>query len=152
MGCQPAMLGSSRSRYPEVIAHCTWSFGRRPSTTSSAMFITASAAGRITSPISISTPLTFAFSRAESSATSSRSTAVIGSKPSFAAAIESTPEPQPTSSRLAGSASCRKSRQRRVVACAPVPNARPGSITTGTRSAGGDSHGGPTQSRPMETP
>ena len=59
---------------------------------------------------------------------------VTGAKPSFAAATESTPEPQPTSSRLAGSTSCRSSRQSRVVACAPVPNARPGSITTATRT------------------
>ena len=47
--------------------------------------------------------------------------------------MESTPEPQPTSSRLAGSTSCSSSRQSRVVACAPVPNARPGSIDDGDR-------------------
>ena len=71
---------------------------------------------------------------------------------SVAAATERTPEPQPTSSRLVDSTSCRSSRQSRVVACAPVPNARPGSITTATTSAGGSSHGGPIQQRPTRTP
>ena len=75
-----------------------------------------------------------------------------GAKPSFAAAIERTPEPQPTSSRPVGSTSCRSSRQSRVVACAPVPKARPGSITTAIASAGASSHGGPTQKRPTRTP
>ena len=34
---------------------------------------------------------------------------------------------------------------------APVPNARPGSITTAIASASGSSHGGPTQSGPIRT-
>ena len=41
--------------------------------------------------------------------------------------------------------------QSRVVGCAPVPKARPGSITTGSRPSGGSSHGGPTQSEPIRT-
>ena len=99
------------------------------------MFITASCAqARARLPtLDARRRSTAAFARVVSSATSSTSTAVIGAKPSFAAAIESTPEPQPTSSRLVGSTSCSSSRQSRVVACAPVPNARPGSITTGDR-------------------
>ena len=47
---------------------------------------------------STSTPFAAAFSRVTSTATSSTSTATTGAKPSFAAAIERTPEPQPTSS------------------------------------------------------
>ena len=55
----------------------------------------------------------------------------IATKPSRAAAMPSTPEPQPTSSseRLP-STRARSSRHSCVVGCAPVPNARPGSITT----------------------
>ncbi|HKS78776.1 MAG TPA: 50S ribosomal protein L11 methyltransferase, partial [Gaiellaceae bacterium] len=71
---------------------------------------------------------------------------------SVAAATEMTPDPQPTSSRLVGSTSCRSSRQSLVVAWAPVPKARPGSITTAIASAGGSSQGGPTQRRPIRTP
>ena len=56
------------------------------------------------------------------------------SKPSSAAATESTPEPQPTSSSEPGSSSCSSSRQSCVVGCAPVPNARPGSMTTASAS------------------
>ena len=66
--------------------------------------------------------------------------------------MASTPEPQPTSSRLPRSAcSASSSRQSRVVACAPVPKARPGSITTVSAPCGGGSHGGPIQSRPTAT-
>ena len=39
----------------------------------------------------------------------------------------------------------------RVVGCAPVPNARPGSTTTDGSSGGGDIHGGPIQSPPART-
>ena len=70
-----------------------------------------------------------------------------GSKPSLAAAIASTPEPQPRSTNdPRGSSSSISSRHIRVVGCDPVPNAWPGSITisvTPGRSAG-SSHGGRT--------
>ncbi len=39
-----------------------------------------------------------------------------------------------------------------MVGCAPVPNARPGSMTTGRAPGGGSSQGGPTQSGPISTP
>jgi hypothetical protein len=68
-----------------------------------------------------------------------------GAKPSFAAAIERTPEPQPTSSREPGSSVWRSSSVSLVVGCAPVPNAWPGSIVI-------VSHGGPTQNRPTFAP
>ena len=42
----------------------------------------------------------------------------------------------------------RSSRQSSVVACPPVPKARPGSITTAGSPAGGVSQGGPTHSLP----
>ncbi len=79
------------------------------------------------------------------------SSAVTGANPSREAAIEITPEPQPMSSRLPGRSSSSSSRQSRVEGCAPVPNARPGSITTVRASEGGASHGGPTQSEPIRT-
>ena len=60
-----------------------------------------------------------------------------GSKPSFAAAIERTPEPQPMSSTLPRSSPASSSRQSCVVGCPPVPNARPGSITTAIASVVG---------------
>ncbi len=135
-----------------MIARCTGSFGRRPWTTSSAMFITASAAGRNSSRTSTLTPFAAGSGAVVSIGTSSRSNAPTGAKPSFAAAIESTPDPQPTSTRLVGSTSWRSSRQSRVVGCAPVPNARPGSTTTGIVPPGASSHGGPTQRRPTTMP
>src|SRR5262249_45355155 len=52
---------------------------------------------------------------------------------------------------LPGGSASSSSRQRRVVACAPVPKARPGSTTTASTPAGGSSQGGPTQSRPTRT-
>ena len=58
------------------------------------------------------------------------------------------------SRRRAGSprsSSPSSSRQSRVVGCAPVPNARPGSMTIAIAPAGGCSHGGPTQSGPTRT-
>jgi hypothetical protein len=39
-----------------------------------------------------------------------------------------------------------------VVGCAPVPKARPGSITIAIAPAGGSSHGGPTHSPAIATP
>ena len=76
------------------------------------------------------------------------STAKTGANPSLAAATARTPEPQPASSRLPRSSRARSSMQARVVGCAPVPNARPGSTTTAGSPAGGGSHGGPIQSPP----
>ena len=67
------------------------------------------------------------------------------------AAIDSTPEPHPTSSRDPGSIFCSSSSVSRVVACAPVPNARPGSITIGATSSVASSHGGPIQNGPTRT-
>ena len=108
---------------------------------------------------STSTSLRAAFSRVASTAASSTSIAWIGAKPSFAAAIESTPEPQPTSSSEPRSDSWSSSSVRRVVGCAPVPNARPGSMTTVSPTPGGkpgtasgSSQGGPTQRPPTRTP
>ena len=51
-----------------------------------------------------------------------------------------------------GSSSWSSSSVSRVVGCAPVPNARPGSITIASAPAGALSHGGPTQKRPTTTP
>ena len=97
------------------------------------------------------TPFTPALAFVASIACGSTSTACTGSNPSFAAAIASTPEPHPTSSRLPRGWSSSSSRQSRVVAWLPVPKARPGSITTAIASASGSSHGGPTQSGPILT-
>ena len=74
-----------------------------------------------------------------------------GPKPSRAAAIATTPEPQPASSRLDGGLRARSSSDARVVGCAPVPKARPGSITTAGSPAAGSSQGGPTQRPPART-
>ena len=58
--------------------------------------------------------------------------------------MPSTPEPQPTSSsEPPRPVRASSSTQSRVVGCAPVPNARPGSITTARSGSGGVSHGGP---------
>src|SRR5206468_8275038 len=98
-----------------------------------------------------STPFARALASVASTAAASTSTATTGAKPSLAAAIESTPEPQPTSRMLVGRTSCSSSRQSRVVGWAPVPKARPGSITTASTAGGGTSQGGPTQRRPTTT-
>ena len=89
-----------------------------------------------------------AFRSVASTASGSRSIASTGPKPSLAAAIERTPDPHPTSSRLPRGDSRSSSRQRRVVACAPVPNARPGSITTAIASGFGLLPGRPHPQRP----
>ncbi len=73
---------------------------------------------------------------------------LIGPNPSRAAATDSTPEPHPTSSSEPRSEPASSSIQSRVVGCAPVPKARPGSITTAGSPASGRSHGGPIQSPP----
>ena len=86
--------------------------------------------------------------RATSTATGSESIATTGPNPSFAAATARTPEPQPASRRLAGSIRDSSSMQARVVGCAPVPNARPGSTTTAVSPAGGGIQGGPIHNPP----
>ena len=87
--------------------------------------------------------------RVACTASGSMSNACSGPKPSLAAAIESTPEPQPRSSAGPGSSSWSSASAARVEPCAPVPNARPGSITTAIGS--GCDQGGPTHSRPSRT-
>ena len=57
----------------------------------------------------------------------------------------------PTSSRLPRSTRARCSMHSRVVGCAPVPNARPGSTSTAGMSRGGTSHGGPIHTPPAST-
>jgi len=104
-----------------------------------------------TSETTISTPFTFAFAAVASTASGSKSTATSGPWPSRAAAIESTPDPQPTSSREPGGSAASSSMQSCVVAWPPVPNAWPGSTTTVGRPAGGVSQGGPIQSPPTST-
>jgi hypothetical protein len=126
----------------------------RASTVASAMFATVtSASGRgaisaSSSHASSSTPFRAALSRVASMASGSWSKARTGEKSRRRAAIETTPEPEPRSARLPGGSESRSSRHRRVVGCAPVPKARPGSMTTGRERGSGFSQGGPTQSRP----
>ena len=79
-----------------------------------------------------STPFTRAFAPRRLHATGSLSSATTGAQPSRAAAIASTPDPQPRSTNPppgAAASSSISSRHSRVVAWAPVPNACPGSIT-----------------------
>ena len=100
------------------------------------------------------TPFTRAFSSVASSAARSESTAVTGANPSRAAASASTPDPQPRSaSEPRGSSPSSNSSDSRVVGCAPVPKARPGSTTSSARpgSSAGGSQGGRTRSRPPTT-
>ena len=101
------------------------------------------------STASSSTPLAAAFARVASRAASSLSTATSGAKPSFAAAIASTPEPQPRSANEPpGSRSSISSSDSFVVGCAPVPNAWPGSTTRSSAPGRGGAQGGRTHSRP----
>ncbi len=94
------------------------------------------------------TPLATPFSTVDSTPIGSMSQARSGLKPSLPAATESTPEPQPRSSTgPVGSMPHSSSRVSSVDGCEPVPNARPGSMTTGRRPGGGSSQGGPTHSR-----
>src|SRR4051794_40561466 len=100
---------------------------------------------------SSSTAFARAFESVAAMAARSASKALTGEKPSFDAAIASTPDPQPRSqNEPPGSSSSSSSRHSRVVGWVPVPNAWPGSITTSWtpgRTAG-CSHGGRTYSRP----
>jgi hypothetical protein len=93
--------------------------------------------------------LTIAFARVAATEAGSESQARTGSQPSLAAAIASTPLPQPQSaSAPAGSSSSSSSRHSRVLWCAPVPKACPGSITRSMPSpSSGASQGGRTRSR-----
>ncbi len=93
------------------------------------------------------TPFAAAFARVASKAARSLSTAATGAKPSRAAAIASTPDPQPRSANdPAGSSSSSSSRLSLVVACAPVPNAWPGSIARSSVPGHGSAQGGRTSS------
>ena len=79
------------------------------------------------------------------------SIATIGPKPRRAAAIDSTPVPQPASSTGPRGTSAMSSSDVRVVGCWPVPNAMPGSMTTSSIPASGATHGGRTRMRPATT-
>ena len=101
---------------------------------------------------STSTPFARAFARVASTAASSMSTPMTGAKPSRAAAIESTPEPQPTSSRRRRlellqqlEAEPRRRMRARAERAAGIDR-RPASAP-----AAASSQGGPTQSGPTAT-
>ncbi len=96
------------------------------------------------------------FARAVSAATSTATVVEIDG------ADRSEPEPRrprqrrhPSRSRrregFRARAAASSSMHARVVGCAPVPNARPGSTTTASSPAGGAIHGGPIQSPPART-
>ena len=88
------------------------------STGASRTFATATSAGgklvhlAVEEHASIATPLTAAFATVASTAAGSLSTARIGPNPSRAAAIDSTPEPQPDVEQRAALASLRAARRR----------------------------------------
>ena len=95
------------------------------------------------------TPFACAFRRAASMAVTSWSSASTGAKPSFAGrdgeharAAADVDE----AARLELAQQLETETRRRWP---PVPNARPGSITTATTSSGGSSQGGPIQTRPI---
>src|SRR5436189_563540 len=154
---KPRTRGTCGSKYPEVTSRVHSSRGPTAATSSSLMFATptsvfGSGSTRASARRkSSSTPFAAAFASAATIACGSQSSPTIGAKPSFAAAIASTPEPQPTSSKDVGSSSLRSSRQSRVVGCDPVPNARPGSIVIASSSCGACSQGGTIQMRPART-
>ena len=156
-GSTPARAAVRRPGSPTSRRLAPRERSRRASTTvSSILATTTSASGsssRSTSACatSSSTPFARAVSAVTSTATSSRSTARTGAKPRRAAATATTPDPQPASSRLPRSSPARRSMHARVVGCAPVPNARPGSTTTASSPAGGAIHGGPIQIPPART-
>ena len=90
--------------------------------------------------------------RSTSTARGSTSTRDTGAKPSCAAAIASTPEPQPTSSRLPARPARRAARGRAASSRARRCRTRgPGRSRPRARPASGASHGGPTQSGPTRT-
>ena len=100
-----------------------------------------------TSRATSSTPLAAAFATVVSTATGSTSTQVIGRKPRRGPR-RSRGRPSRSRRRAAphlARDSASSSTQSRVVACAPVPNARPGSMATAREGSGGASHGGPIQ-------
>ena len=79
----------------------------------------------------------------------SMSQASTGPQPSLAAAIARMPLPQPQSAiGPSGVSSTRSSKDSRVVACEPVPNPCPGSMTTSSAPSRGSCHGGRTRSGP----
>jgi len=85
-----------------------------------------------TSLASTVTPFARAFSSVASIDGSSIVDATTGAKPSSAAAIDRTPDPQPTSSSGPGSSYCTSGAEL-LVWCDPVPKARPGSTTRPAR-------------------
>ena len=82
-------------------------------------------------------------------ATGSMSIPQTGANPSRRAAKETTPEPEPRSSSEPVGIAWMSSRHWRVLACPPVPKARPASTTMSRRSSRGGYQGGRTQSRPI---
>ena len=133
---QPGAESRSCARYPEVTASRASSDRSTPSTTSRAIFATATSDGGSSTRIASTTadvehdPLTAALTAVTSDATGSTSTARTGRSRAARAAIARTPEPQPTSSSDPRSRRASNSTHSRVVGWAPVPNARPGSMTT----------------------
>ena len=96
----------------------------------------------------------FASAAASVAATDSRSWshASTGSKPSRAAATARIPEPQPQSaSGPPGGRSASSASVSRVLGCAPVPNACPGSITTSSAPGRSGAHGARTRSGPTSS-
>ena len=96
------------------------------------------------------TPLRRALSMVASTASWSKSIDHTGSKPRRRAAIDSTPDPHPASSRPPGATGrpASSSRQARVVPCWAVPKAMPGSISMSSSGGRGGSQGGRTSRRP----
>ena len=111
------------------------------STTSSATFATAISVGGSSSAsasatcASISTPFARAFALVASIAASSRSIADHGREPELRGGDREHAGPAAdVEQRSPARRSCSSSRQSRVVGCAPVPKARPGSTTIGSSS------------------
>ena len=140
-----------------MIARPVRSLGESASTASAAMLASArSASGRSSSRrsaclTSIETPLSAALRSVASTACGSKSNASYGLEAELcrrnredtraAADVEHAP------ALLAGE----QPKHSCVVGCPPVPNARPGSMTTAIAPSSGSSHGGPIQSEPTRT-
>ena len=98
---KPASTSASVGKYPDDNNRCDRNLGASASTEGRVMFARAtSAAGSSsfstsTRRASISTPFAAAFASVATTALYSVSSAITGSKPSFAATIASTPEPEP---------------------------------------------------------
>lgn len=83
------------------------------------------------------TPFAASDSRATSTASGSRSSASTPAAPQRSATSVRIPDPQPRSIQRLPRSTRRSSAavQRRVVGCSPVPNARPGTSSSGCRPA-----------------